>query len=368
MPITLGSGQIVNLSWFGDPETKESQNAARVSDDIRRAWPQSLYVEGVEQVLSESDGYYTLEDYIKEQRRVLPLEILASVLSCDEPFALPISKWNLRRTLHIFHMDRLLTFLSEGFDGGWDCESLIAEPSSIHWQIRYFRPSFELVHFDDEEYACLPVERQSAAVGQGSDLTRLEEKRARFEVLRIFGRSFDAWGETLHSIDKFVHVNLSDFEDESNVEKLMFDKSFTLSKDYFVALQLLRIIDEWVDEILPTIENLRDSTAMNLPIFYADDAKHNFDAAVKSMKLHGDKIQKRAQKKTEEIKSLRDGLFNATSLREATKAMALNQAIYVFTVITVLFTPISFLAASGSVERHNPSIQLRMEQLATQNK
>nr|RBQ94021.1 hypothetical protein FVER53263_10005 [Fusarium verticillioides] len=37
-------------------------------------------------------------------------------------------------------------------------------------------------------------------------------------------------------------------------------------------------------------------------------------------------------------------LFNATSLRESTKAMALNQAIYVFTVVTVLFTPVSFLA------------------------
>jgi hypothetical protein len=62
------------------------------------------------------------------------------------------------------------------------------------------------------------------------------------------------------------------------------------------------------------------------------------------MKERASAVQRRIRKKTEEINSLRDGLFNATSLRESTKGMALNQAIYVFTVVTVLFTPVSFLA------------------------
>lgn len=39
-------------------------------------------------------------------------------------------------------------------------------------------------------------------------------------------------------------------------------------------------------------------------------------------------------------------LFNATSLREARKGMALNRAIYVFTVVTVIYTPLGFLAVS----------------------
>lgn len=42
-------------------------------------------------------------------------------------------------------------------------------------------------------------------------------------------------------------------------------------------------------------------------------------------------------------------LFNATSLREATKGMALNKAIYVFTVVTVAYTPIGFLAVSNNI-------------------
>ncbi|KAM6536243.1 hypothetical protein FALCPG4_002254 [Fusarium falciforme] len=80
----------------------------------------------------------------------------------------------------------------------------------------------------------------------------------------------------------------------------------------------------------------------------------NINVATKNMKERATRFQNRVRKKSEEIKSLRDGLFNATSLREATKAMALNQAIYVFTVVTVLFTPVSFLAVcnlhSGSFE------------------
>ncbi|KAJ4317633.1 hypothetical protein N0V84_007232 [Fusarium piperis] len=124
----------------------------------------------------------------------------------------------------------------------------------------------------------------------------------------------------------------------------MFDKSFTRSKDYFVALQLLRIMDEWINEARSSIEALRDSSAIKRSIFCVEEAEDNFDAAIKKMNQRATRLQNRVRKKSEQINSLRDGLFNATSLREATKAMALNQAIYIFTVVTVLFTPLSFLA------------------------
>ncbi|KAI8676170.1 hypothetical protein NCS56_00504200 [Fusarium sp. Ph1] len=165
-----------------------------------------------------------------------------------------------------------------------------------------------------------------------------------FEVSRICERSIEAWQDALDSIDELVHVNLRDFEDNERVEELMFDKSFTRSKDYFIALQLLRIMDEWVDEIMPSIESLRHSPAIKHTVFYVDEAGQNFTAVIKNMKERVDRFQNGVRRKSEEINSLRDGLFNATSLRETTKAMALNQAIYVFTIVTVLFTPISFLA------------------------
>ncbi|RSL61196.1 hypothetical protein CEP53_005217 [Fusarium sp. AF-6] len=166
-----------------------------------------------------------------------------------------------------------------------------------------------------------------------------------FEVCRVLEQSLDVWSDALDSIDKVIHVNLSDFEDEKRVEDLMFDRSFTRSKDYFVAIQLLRIMDEWLDELLQSIDDLRDMPAWSRVMFHVNAAaEYNIDSATKGMKERVIRFQNRVRKKSEEIKSLRDGLFNATSLREATKTMALNQAIYIFTVVTVLFTPVSFLA------------------------
>ncbi|PNP55560.1 hypothetical protein FNYG_15474 [Fusarium nygamai] len=53
----------------------------------------------------------------------------------------------------------------------------------------------------------------------------------------------EAWGDTLSTIDKLAHVKLEDLDSLERVEELMFDNSFKRSKDYFVALQILRIID-----------------------------------------------------------------------------------------------------------------------------
>lgn len=102
------------------------------------------------------------------------------------------------------------------------------------------------------------------------------------------------------------------------------------------------------------------------------------------METEGKRLLWRIEKKTEEIKSLWDGvcyflssghlqrpwpvdvvhlltcvtqpkLFSATSLPESTKAIALNQAIYVFTIVTVIYTPIGLLAVSYSwVSRKRP--------------
>ncbi|RKL45807.1 hypothetical protein BFJ72_g3352 [Fusarium proliferatum] len=119
----------------------------------------------------------------------------------------------------------------------------------------------------------------------------------------------------------------------------MFDQSFDRSKDYFVALQLLRIVDEWLDEIVPSLKELRMKPGLT-----HTEAEENLDAAIRFMTGRAGAVQNRVRRKVEQINSLRDGLFSATSLRESTKAMALNQAIYVFTVVTVLFTPVSFLA------------------------
>ncbi|QKD60055.2 uncharacterized protein FOBCDRAFT_279658 [Fusarium oxysporum Fo47] len=165
-----------------------------------------------------------------------------------------------------------------------------------------------------------------------------------YEICRVFKICMDAWGQTLDIIDELVHVKLDDFDSDTRVEDLMFDNSFKRSKDYFVALQLLRIVDEWLDEVQSTVEDMVKNPNVTDTFMWVDRSRASCDVAVRYVNEHATAAQSRVRKKREEINSLRDGLFNATSLRESTKAMALNQAIYVFTVVTVLFTPVSFLA------------------------
>ncbi|KAL2694889.1 hypothetical protein Neosp_001478 [[Neocosmospora] mangrovei] len=219
-------------------------------------------------------------------------------------------------------------------------------PQALDW---VFDLDVENTELDDElswtRYGLKPC-------GKGTPITHYIS-----EVFRVLEWSFAAWSGALDSIDKLVHFNLSDFEDEKRVEDLMFDKSFTRSKDYFVAIQLLRIMDEWLDEILLSIDDLRGMPVRSRDRFGMDAAEDNIDTATKEMKKVATRFQNRVRKKSEEIKSLRDGLFNATSLREATKAMALNQAIYVFTIVTVLFTPVSFLATFWALPFLNNPIE-----------
>ncbi|KAI7764822.1 hypothetical protein LZL87_004027 [Fusarium oxysporum] len=178
-----------------------------------------------------------------------------------------------------------------------------------------------------------------------------------FEIIRVFEKCMDAWGNALDTIDGLVHVSLDDLDNQAQVEDFMFDKSFDRSKDYFVALQLLRLMDEWIDEVVPSIKEMKENPIVECFPLCATEANDNFDAAIRNMKERADVVQKRVRKKQEEVNSLRDGLFNATSLREAAKAMALNQAIYVFTVVTVLFTPVSFLATFWALPFLNNPIE-----------
>ncbi|KAL6923038.1 hypothetical protein FSST1_000312 [Fusarium sambucinum] len=291
-----------------------------------------------------------------------------------------------------------LSYFSPNFRGGY-----VVTPwhlSGIHWKIRYFEPGSDQSQHETGINSFLLSERQTATIRQCLSEINVQEKRAQInfrflldnrnmfhilvmtdntlyssyphspgitqmyldryglklekktihitqyliEICRVFELSMEAWRKTLDSIDELVHVNLSDFDDRDRIEDLMFDKSFNRSRDYFVALQLLRIMDEWINEVVGSMLELKDDSSLKHPVFSSFQSTENLSAADRYMKERAGPVQRRIQKKTEEINSLRDGLFNATSLRESTKAMALNQAIYVFTVVTVLFTPVSFLA------------------------
>lgn len=88
----------------------------------------------------------------------------------------------------------------------------------------------------------------------------------------------------------------------------MFDKSFDRSKEYFVALQLLRLMDEWIDEVVPSIKEMKENPSVERFPLCAAEAMDNFDAAIRNMKERADVVQKRVRKKQVEVNSLRDGV------------------------------------------------------------
>ncbi|KEZ43621.1 hypothetical protein SAPIO_CDS4216 [Scedosporium apiospermum] len=148
------------------------------------------------------------------------------------------------------------------------------------------------------------------------------------------------WMETLDDIDMVVGVELSDSMDDKKWERLMFDNSFRLSKLYFTVLQVLRIASSCIEESVSDLRLVQEkwSNAVQYETTDARNVTRELEEMVTSMEAKKQRLLSRVDKKVEE-------LLGATSLREATKAMALNQYIYIFTIVTVVYTPVGFLAA-----------------------
>lgn len=160
----------------------------------------------------------------------------------------------------------------------------------------------------------------------------------------------------------------------------MFDDSFRLSRDYFTVLEALRVAGDWIEDSKSDWNHLREDWTRRVePARWFDKqdlqkAESFWDNVTNEFLYRASRLSGRIERKVAEVKSLRDGvsqtgvlkivtsfryinypmqLFSATSLKEATKGIALNRAVYVFTVVTVIYTPISFLAV-GSMDLRSP--------------
>lgn len=191
--------------------------------------------------------------------------------------------------------------------------------------------------------------------------------------------------------------------DDSQLESHIFDstESMDLSKQYFTTLQILRIARQRIDNNRLAWEELRDlpDKGWKLDRLHESPSTHHRvlstldkfvlseggepilemweeqrDRVTQLVRTKAKYLTERIDQKTKEVESLRDGvralqtsllnspppsmlsmpmkfgsltllqqLFNATSLREAMKGMALNRAIYLFTAVTIIYTPLSFL-------------------------
>jgi len=164
------------------------------------------------------------------------------------------------------------------------------------------------------------------------------------------------------------------------------DNDLHLSKFYFTVIQILRIAAEWIqesmDDLRRTVDDMErlyllqtaDRMATFLPAAatnrtrdaYIETFRHNWKVVIEEQERIGTVLLARIAARTLETESLRDGvslpnisafkatyqpvltplhaqLFNATAVSEATKSRQLTRYIFVFTVVTTFYLPLSFL-------------------------
>ncbi|KAI1372752.1 hypothetical protein F4677DRAFT_431417 [Hypoxylon crocopeplum] len=181
-------------------------------------------------------------------------------------------------------------------------------------------------------------------------------------LYRIMNEWAGYWSSFLSELDSTVQIKLENILNQEERKKLMLDDAELKKSDrYFGVLQLLRIMTHWVEQSKEGIEKLPkdwderhsglyfDIRGLHIP---CDRRKIELDASVISKnweilvhrhKTLAEGLLKEIGRRTEDIKTLRDGLFNATSVGEATRSGELSRYIYIFTIATVFYLPISFV-------------------------
>ncbi|KAI0008224.1 hypothetical protein F4779DRAFT_642002 [Xylariaceae sp. FL0662B] len=174
-----------------------------------------------------------------------------------------------------------------------------------------------------------------------------------------------SWIDCIDALDESIRIQVEDIKNDEKVKKMMFDKSFERSRLYFRLLQTLHLFTDNIKRTRESIVHLSRSFQGSAEPSISLIKKSHKHKAIQShlttevrtletnweivINFHDEAekiLLERIATKTEEIKTFQDGLFNATALREAMEGMLLNRAIYVFTIVTVLYTPVGFLAVS----------------------
>ncbi|RWA06817.1 hypothetical protein EKO27_g8294 [Xylaria grammica] len=196
-----------------------------------------------------------------------------------------------------------------------------------------------------------------------------------FRIRSFFKSWEEEWSELLNGIDKVLEVDLRNILSEDRRQKMMVDDDgLKLSDFYFSILQILRIAAEWIQQSIEDLHKLvneieeatfsvrADEPSANLgkgvtSLPETSDAREamievsrqNWESVISHQKRLANPLLSRIAKKQEEIKSLRDGLFSATSVSEAAKSSQLNHYILVFAVVTIFYLPLGFISVRANV-------------------
>ncbi|CEL08650.1 hypothetical protein ASPCAL11797 [Aspergillus calidoustus] len=190
--------------------------------------------------------------------------------------------------------------------------------------------------------------------------------------LEIIARS---WSRGLDTLDKFFSMSLEQLT-PYKTQDLMFDgDDFFKSEQYFTILQALRLCRNYVndtirdvrnipniihDELDPTLEGLAENDLAE-KLLELQRLDTILSRLVSDCEALFEPLLDRIERINEEMKSLRDGLFNATSVREASKGTSLaensalqNRYILVFTIATIFYLPMGFVTSFYGMHLFDP--------------
>ncbi|GAW23843.1 hypothetical protein ANO14919_134200 [Xylariales sp. No.14919] len=165
------------------------------------------------------------------------------------------------------------------------------------------------------------------------------------------------WNKVLDRVDDCLRVHLGQTLNPREMDKWMFDDNFERSRLYFTVLQILRIFGDCIRTVSDDLRDL-DGLFLRDPDF---PMRHMRRGELHALRSNWESVRDAHRKaeqglldrilyKTEEVKSLRDGLFNTTSLREANRSTVMGRYVLIFTVVTILYLPPSFILAVLDME------------------
>ncbi|KAK0638564.1 hypothetical protein B0T16DRAFT_421359 [Cercophora newfieldiana] len=190
-----------------------------------------------------------------------------------------------------------------------------------------------------------------------------------FRIQSLLPQWETQWSRLIDDVESFLNADLENILSPERRREMMVDNNdLELSDLYFAVIHILRIAANWIQEsmddlnrMVEDVKRLYLTSAQNefatfLPIeLGSQDAamemfNQNWEQVTSLQQRIGMALLARIAKTQEEVKGLRDGLFNATSVNEATRSTKLNHYILVFTVVTVFYLPLSFVTALFALE------------------
>ncbi|KAK7754727.1 hypothetical protein SLS62_003285 [Diatrype stigma] len=173
------------------------------------------------------------------------------------------------------------------------------------------------------------------------------------------------WTSCLDELDNSVRVKMEEIMDKNTKDSMMFDASFKRSRFYFEVIQLLRIFSDMIRETGRDLQTMVADPHMANHLSWYDDhndasrenskrlLRANWDLVEMHQRAAEHRLLDRITQRSGDIQSLRDGLFNATALLEASRSTAMARYVFAFTIVTVVFLPPSFIATVFSTQFFN---------------